>query len=229
VQTGSVEEGKMEQLTTSIDHLVVVADTLEQGRAYIEKTLGVSMLNGGEHPKMGTHNCLLNLGNEVYLEVIAINPAATALPYSRWFGMDEPHQRQRVVQKPFLATFVAKTNDIATACSLAPEVGLIRSMERARFQWQITVRDDGALVEGGTMPILIEWPGNVHPTHGMPNSGCRLLRLDVFHARPKVLETHWQRIGLLADDHLVLQEAESDGLVRLMASISTPNGIRHLE
>lgn len=61
----------------SLDHLVVVAPTLAAGAQYVEERLGVVMQPGGKHPRMGTHNLLLRLG-DCYLEVIAPNPDAPA-------------------------------------------------------------------------------------------------------------------------------------------------------
>ncbi len=61
-------------MKTKLDHLVVAAKGLRQGVEYIRKELGVDMPFGGEHPKIGTHNHLIQLGDDVFLEVIAINP-----------------------------------------------------------------------------------------------------------------------------------------------------------
>ena len=47
-----------------LDHLVVMATTLDQGVAWCEATLGVTPGPGGEHPLMGTHNRLLSIASE---------------------------------------------------------------------------------------------------------------------------------------------------------------------
>ena len=43
---------------------------------------------GGEHPRMGTHNLLLRLGDSVFLEVLSPNPDAPPPSRPRWFGLD---------------------------------------------------------------------------------------------------------------------------------------------
>ncbi len=74
---------------SKLDHLAIVAPTLEEGVAYVEKTLGVPMAAGGKHPEMGTHNRLLRLGDDIYLEVIAVDPEAPRPERPRWFGLDD--------------------------------------------------------------------------------------------------------------------------------------------
>ena len=76
-----------------LDHITVTTFSLEAGTAFVSKALGVSPQPGGEHPRMGTHNFLLRLGDAMFLEVIAPNPAAPAPSRPRWFGLDKlgPH------------------------------------------------------------------------------------------------------------------------------------------
>src|SRR4051794_29994915 len=72
--------------TARLDHLVVVAPTLGAGAASVRSALGADPRPGGWHDRMGTHNVLLRLGPDVYLEVIAIDPAARPPGRVRWFG-----------------------------------------------------------------------------------------------------------------------------------------------
>ena len=71
----------------AIDHIAVSAATLEDGSEWVEMALGVPLTGGGKHPHMGTHNRLLSLG-DLYLEVIAVDPAAPKPGYPRWFDLD---------------------------------------------------------------------------------------------------------------------------------------------
>ena len=86
--------------TATLDHLVVLAPSLASGVAWAEATLGVTPGPGGEHPLMGTHNRLLRLRTSndqattqqgaAYLEIIAINPAATPTLPPRLSGSARP-------------------------------------------------------------------------------------------------------------------------------------------
>ena len=44
----------------ALDHLAVVAKTVEEGAAFVEAVLGVQPTRGGRHPEMGTHNQLMS-------------------------------------------------------------------------------------------------------------------------------------------------------------------------
>jgi hypothetical protein len=59
-----------------IDHIIVTAPSLEIGAEYVRQILRVAPQVGGKHPRMGTHNLLLRLGNSLFLEVISPDPDA---------------------------------------------------------------------------------------------------------------------------------------------------------
>lgn len=100
-------------MNTRLDHIVIGAATLEQGVTYIRETLGIEIPPGGEHFHMGTHNHLMQLGNEIFLEVMAINPKAVAPNRPRWFGLDDPFIKAQLEYQPRLLTWVVNTPDIA--------------------------------------------------------------------------------------------------------------------
>jgi len=168
----------------TLDHITVVADSLEQGAAYVREHLGVSAQLGGEHPKMGTHNLLLKLGNELFLEIIAINPQSKAPKQSRWFGLDTLKGRV-----PRLATWVIGTKDIQSDLTKSPlELGKATEITRGELTWKISIGNDGELILDGAYPSLIEWPTGVHPASGMKDLGCSLLSLEVHHPDAKAIQ-----------------------------------------
>ena len=69
-----------------IDHLVIGAATLEAGTAYLERHLGQRPFAGGAHPGVGTHNMLLGLGPDQYIEIIAPDPSQGTPPHPRPCG-----------------------------------------------------------------------------------------------------------------------------------------------
>lgn len=168
-------------MNSQIDHLVVTAPDLDLGIDYVRRTLGVSPQGGGEHPRMGTHNRLLRLGETSFLEVIAPNPAATRPPRPRWFALDELPQGEA----PRLATWVATTDSIhAAARACGNLTGEIEPMTRGDLEWLITIPADGSLPFNGTAPALIEWGTEQHPAASLPDSGCELQSLELFHQDP---------------------------------------------
>jgi len=218
----------------TLDHLVVLASSLASGVSWAEATLGITPGPGGEHPLMGTHNRLLRLSNgkgqpsAAYLEIIAINPAATPTlqpPERRWFDMDDPALRERVAQMgPQLVHWVARVPDLTAALLAWRELGIDRGEARAAsrptpgglLQWQISLRPDGQRLFDGCLPTLIEW-GPHHPTAAMPDSGLALQSLTLHHPQAALLQAACQAIGL--DEVLI-----SAGPARLSAQLSTPGG-----
>ena len=85
-------------IQTQIDHLVIGARSLTEGVNYVKDLLGVDMPYGGVHPKMGTHNHLMQLGNDAFLEIIAVNHNSEPPDRPRWFGLDDGFIRQRIEQ-----------------------------------------------------------------------------------------------------------------------------------
>ncbi|GDX58856.1 glyoxalase [Comamonadaceae bacterium] len=218
----------------TLDHLVVLAPSLASGVAWAEATLGVTPGPGGEHPLMGTHNRLLRLRSSndepgaAYLEIIAINPAATPTlqpPESRWFDMDDPALSERVAQMgPQLVHWVARVPALAVALQAWQQLGIARGEARAAsrntpaglLQWQISLRPDGQRLFDGCLPTLIEW-GPHHPTAAMPDSGLALQSLTLQHPQAALLQAACQTIGL--DEVLI-----SEGPARLSAQLTTPGG-----
>jgi len=120
----------------TIDHITITAPSLEAGAALVRQCLGVAPQRGGQHPRMGTHNLLLRLGEAMFLEVIAIDPEAPAPSRPRWFALDE----LAADAQPRLSCWVARTPDIRAAAAAACEpLGHVEPMSRGALNWLITL------------------------------------------------------------------------------------------
>lgn len=208
----------------TLDHLVVTAPNLKSGVQWVRDALGVTPELGGKHSRMGTHNCLLRLGEQTYLEVISPDPNASAPGRPRWFALDQlkpgaPAQ---------LAAWVARTGDIEQAVAVAGEsLGAVEPMARGDLNWLITVTDNGLLPLAGIAPILIEWRTPMHPAAGLRESGCTLLQLDLYHPQPARIERMLHAIGL-EGDQLRVQPTGERVAPRLVATVRTPGGVKTL-
>ncbi len=200
-----------------LDHIAVAGRELAAAVAHAEAALDVRVPAGGAHPLMATHNHLLGLGGDCYLEVVAPDPSARA-SRPRWFGLDD------APAVPRLATWIARTDDLEAALArLPPVMGRPVRATRGALEWLISVPDDGALPFGGAMPTLIQWPVGVAPARGMPDAGCRLLRLEVAHPQADAIRD--LLAGMLDDARVVFSAAPE---VALRAVVATPGGERVL-
>lgn len=204
----------MSNLTSNIDHLVVAAPTLDEGVAWLESQLGVTISPriGGEHDGKGTHNVLVSLGPSSYLEIIALNGKPRNPP--GWSWIDD-------IDRPSLETWLVRTNELDAAVAAAPlKPGDVYSMSRGDLTWRITFTPDGSLAYDGALPAFIQWQSDdPHPvTSKLSDLGLRLEKLEV---RPDIPET------LEAINLKDARISASDGQ-RLVATISTPNGVRTL-
>lgn len=209
-------------LRSHIDHLVVTAPSLAIGVEYVREALGVSPEPGGEHARMGTHNCLLKLGEAVYLEVIAVNPDVPPPNQPRWFQLDEPDLNE----SPRLATWVVRTNDIKAALAASPVVsGYATSMSRGQLNWTITVPRNGSLPLQGVAPTMIQWQ-DIHPAGALKDSGCVLIRLEGFHPRAEKVQVMLDGIGFQGEFSVSSLPAGEQPY--LVAHIQTPAGPRQI-
>jgi hypothetical protein len=219
----SITSGSAMDPRNHIDHLVVTAPTLTAGAEHVKRALGVQLQKGGEHRRMGTHNLLLRLGDSLYLEVIAPDPAAPRPSRPRWFELDDPS----AAAAPRLATWIARTTDIHQAIAGLPvEIGEIESMSRGDLEWLITIPPDGRLPLGGVAPALIEWRTRVHPASRLEERGCSLVRLEAFHPDPRRIAAFLGKLGL--ETAVVVSALPAGASPFLIAQIGSPDGVRTL-
>lgn len=198
----------------TLDHIAVTAADLASGVAHTEGCLGMPLGPGGQHPDMGTHNRLLSLGPDCYLEVIAIDSAAPAPPRVRWFDLD------RGGQVPTLSHWICRTPDLPAALARAPAgTGTPLALSRGALRWEMAVPETGRLPFDDTHPALISWH-SAPPV--LPDSGARLNALVITHPQAEAL-----RDSLALNDPRVRFEIGPAKALR--AVIDTPQGPRVLQ
>jgi len=211
-----------------LDHIVVAASTLEQGAGYLQDLLGVEVPAGGVHATMGTHNLVMQLGNDSYLEVIAIDPAGTVPPRPRWFGLDTALLRTALADRPRLVTWVMNTADLAALAASADfAIGTPAALTRDGLSWEIAITDDGRLLADGLLPYCIRWHSSPHPSRAMADLGCRLQKLTLHHNRAEWLADRLESIG--AARLVEIDPIPDSKSPFLTAIIETPKGVVKLD
>ena len=208
-------------MNSRIDHIVIGAANLISGTRILETKLSTKFSSGGEHKIMGTHNKLLKLQSNIYIEVIANNPNVDSPSRPRWFSLDESLIKKKIEISPRLLCWVLEVDnleDTVKKCDYNP--GEILQLSRNDLTWKVTIPSDGKLVENGVLPILIEWPSNQHPSKKLDNSNITINKLTLFHPKPYKIK---KIISNLLESDLI---HISEGLPKIELNLSTQNGIR---
>lgn len=208
-----------------IDHITVIAPSLEEGVAHIKACLGLDIPFGRRHDYMGTHNHLLRLGEAVYLEVVALDPAGEYPGLARWFGLDD----QRAIRAAWdeghrLRGWVARTHDI-DAVLAGNEALFGRKVElgadNASFYFSIPT--DGSLPFGGAAPSVIDRKGKPPSVATMADLGAKLRSLTLEHPDPDTVSALYQRLGV--DRPPLVRKGPK---LRYTAHIETAGGLKEL-
>lgn len=197
------------------DHFAVACQDLDEGVRYVESLTGVRAAPGGPHPGIGTHNALLSLGSDVYLEIIAADPKQGEPESPRPFGIDEH-------PGPRLAAFAIHPGPGETIDSVAETIrshgtdpGPVISMSRVKpdgeeISWRLTRASKIGLV-----PFVIDWGTTPNPATVTPG-GCSLVAVEGSDRDSASIRALHQELGLSA--------TISDGPTAIRIVLETPNG-----
>jgi hypothetical protein len=199
-----------------LDHLLYVAADLDEGTERIERLLGVRPMIGGRHPDLGTHNALVALGTDTYLEVIAPDLDLPEPARGRLFD-------RHAFRQPRLATWVLRDEDIDERVSSARgkgvDLGEVAAGHRRRpdgtsVSWKVS--DPYAMPFDGAVPFVIAWGNSPHPATMAPRGGD-LVSLSFEHPDPDALRRSLAALGVDA-------KVEWGNATRLVAAIRTDAG-----
>ncbi len=164
----------------NLDHIVFGAYTLEEGTDFIEKKLKVSLSDIGYHKEMGTHNRVIRISEEVYLEVIAINPKIKNLKNKVWFNLDNPCLQSKLKKSPQIIGYVIEYNDKKLLKYYDP----FFESSRASYKWCFAMPNskinflDSNIIESGILPSLISWKSK-KPINEMKKNHFELINFNI--------------------------------------------------
>jgi Glyoxalase-like domain len=199
-----------------LDHLVYAAPDLARAIADLEQRLGVHATIGGKHTGLGTHNALLSLSEDAYLEIIGPDPDQPPPAIPRPFDIDS-------LTAPRLVTWLAKARNLdqqlenarAAGYNLGKATPMSRDLpDGTRIEWRLAIPPQS--LGDGLVPILIEWHTDQHPAKTSAR-GCTLVELYGEHPQPETVRPILEVIGETLD----IRQGPTPALI---ATLNTPRG-----
>lgn len=198
-----------------IDHILWATPDLEYGEKTIENITGIKTARGGSHPGRGTRNSLISLGDNVYLEIIAPDPAQSLEGNLGELLSDLPW--------PGIYTYAVRHNDLESRAKHAEALGLHIEgpVERhrlqpdgARLDWKLLYTHHPAF--GVQIPFAIDWLETPHPSVSNPK-GAILKEFHVLHPDAASLSGLYRELEI----SISVRGASKPGF---LAVLETPKG-----
>lgn len=208
-----------------LDHITVIAPSLAEGVLHVRNCLDLDVPFGQRHAYMGTHNHLLQLGDTVYLEIVALDPEADAPGRPRWFGLDDQDQvRSDWDEGRRLRGWVARTDRIDSIIARRGDVfGAKVPLPAADPSFDFTIPDDGSLPLDGAAPSIIDRRGKPRSMAAIADLGARLRSFTLEHPEPAAVEALYRALTIDRPPEIV-----RGSKLRYRARIETPAGPREL-
>ena len=163
-----------------LDHIVFGATTLEEGTDFVENILQTKLSDIGYHKNMGTQNRVVKISEEIYLEVVAIDPKMNNLKNRKWFNLDNSNLQSKLKKSPQIIGYVIENNNKILFKYYDP----FFEASRANYRWQFAMPSynknnlDIEIVETGIIPSLISWK-NENPIHQMEKNQFELIKVEI--------------------------------------------------
>jgi hypothetical protein len=213
------QQASEQQVTTQIDHVIWAVPDLDRGVELFREMSGVDPIVGGIHPGRGTRNSLVSAGDNMYLEIIAPDPAQ--MPF-------DPEEEPVLAFASVIATmpnpevdmFAFSATDLEAIADRARELGL-NVVGPTPGQRETP---DGSLVRwshvdfighgfGQFVPFALNWLDSAHPSTTSP-TGAVIESITVEHPRADELRRIYEGLGVPAE---VVQADEPRIIVRLIS------------
>lgn len=208
-----------------LDHLTVIAPTLTEGVAHVRSCLDLDVPFGQRHHYMGTYNHLLQLGDGIYLEIIALDPNGTRPGRARWFGLDDG----KAVKADWdagrrLRSWVVRTDAIDIVLAGREAIfGKKVSLPWTGPAFDFAISDDGSLPLGGAAPCIIDRRGKARSMDKIADLGAKLRSVSLEHPDPGAISDLYRDLGVDRPPNVTRCD-----VLRYHAQIETPAGTKEL-
>lgn len=202
--------------TRYIDHLVYAVQDLDVASDELEEALGVRPVFGGYHKTIGTKNALINLGEECYLEILAIDKSNLSVA-SRWMGVDD------ITQSTMTRWALKSENlnqDQAILQSYNPAMGQTFEGSRltpsgTQLKWNMILPLAQPIIE--LAPFMVNWASSsAHPTESLTDV-CPLASITFSHPEPHHAQQMFDQLSIGSS----IQKSE----LKIEAHIQGKNGL----
>ena len=163
-----------------LDHIVLAANTLEEGTSYIENKLRIKLSNIGYHKDMGTHNRVVKISKSVYLEVISIDPNCEQIKSKRWFNLDSSKLQSQLRKSPRVIGYVIENKTKKILKYYEP----FFKASRGEYKWKFAMPCNNSNIsadqsyQNGIIPSLINWESE-KPINKMQDNHLNLEKLEI--------------------------------------------------
>ena len=163
-----------------LDHIVLAANTLEEGTSYIENKLRIKLSNIGYHKDMGTHNRVVKISKSVYLEVISIDPNCEQIKSKRWFNLDSSKLQSQLRKSPRVIGYVIEN----TTNKILKYYEPFFKASRGEYKWKFAMPCNNSNIsadqsyQNGIIPSLINWESE-KPINKMQDNHLNLEKIQV--------------------------------------------------
>lgn len=208
-----------------LDHISVIAPSLAEGVSHVRACLDLDVPFGQRHDYMGTHNHVLQLGDGVYLEIVALDPEGRAPGRPRWFGLDDQKRvRQAWEEGRRLRGWVARSDAIDVALAGREHIiGRKVALPTVNPSFDFAIPDDGSLPLDGAAPSLIDRRGKPRSMATIADLGARLRIFVCEHPDPPAIATLYRELAVERSPTITRGPE-----LRYRAWIETPSGLREL-
>lgn len=196
-----------------LDHFVVAIDDLDAGISAFESLTGVRPVYGGAHPTLGTHNALVSLGRDQYLEILAPRPDASLHPMVQEVG---EHETLTPILWALATDDLVELHRVISAAGFAadePSPSSRVTEEGETLSWSMFMMGDE---RPANAPFFIQWdPAPRHPLASSP-TGCSLMSFTIASLERDGLQRLLTTVGFTA--------SVVTGPARTVITLETPRG-----